>query len=413
MRACFERNARHALLWAVVAALIWHPAFATDLKPPKAVIPATYFGLHIHHLASPVPSPWPNMPVPAWRLWDADVRWIDLEPNKGQWRFEKLDDYVSLAQQHRTEILLTLGITPPWAVAVPRFYTNERPRSATPPRDLGDWRTYVATVVQRYKGRIRAYEIWNEPNLRDFWAGTVDDMLSLTEEASQIIHSVDPRALVVSPSATAAYGIPWLTEFLKKGGGQYVDVIGFHFYVDPQTRPPEDMIPVIERVLEIMSQNGVSGKPLWNTETGWMAPAKFESEDAAAGYLARAFILAWAAGLQRFYWYAWDNWGMAIVTYKESEHRVTPAGRAYGVMEQWLVGAEMISCSESLNHVWLCQLNRAGKKEWIVWSPQASYEFEVPGAWAANSVTPLLDSRRPLSRSKITVGPIPVLLTTN
>ena len=410
MRGNFGRVRRHALLWALSTVLVSNLIFATDLQPPKMVIPPAYFGLHIHHLATPVPSPWPNMPVPAWRLWDADVRWIDLEPNKGQWRFEKLDGYLSLAQQHGTELLLTLGATPAWAVAPPRAYSNERPGPAAPPRDLEDWRTYVRTVVQRYKGRIHAYEIWNEPNLRDFWAGNTDEMLALTKEASQIIHSIDPRALVVSPSATAAYGIPWLVEFLKKGGGQYVDVIGFHFYVDPQTRPPEDMIPVIQRVVQVMSDNGVGSKPLWNTEAGWLALAKIESEEIAAGYLARALTLAWAAGVQRFYWYAWDNWSLGIITYKESEHRVTPAGRAYKVLEQWLIGAEMTGCSETPDHVWVCQLNRAGKKQWIVWRAQGPYEFEFPTTWRVKSVTPLLHEGRPVSVPKIQIGPIPELL---
>ena len=410
MRAHCRRIGRHALVWALGAAVVLCPVRSADLQPPRMAIPAGYFGLHIHHLASPVPSPWPDMPVPAWRLWDADVRWLELEPSKGQWRFEKLDGYVALAQQHGAEILLTLGVTPAWAAAPPRAYTNERPGPAAPPRDLEDWRAYVRTVVQRYKGRIPAYEIWNEPNLRDFWAGSTDEMVALTREASQIIHSIDPRAVVVSPSATAAFGIPWLAEFLKKGGGQYVDVIGFHFYVDPQTRPPEDMVPVIQRVFQVMSENGVGSKPLWNTEAGWLAVAKIESEQIGAAYLARAMTLAWAAGVRRFYWYAWDNWGLGIVTYKESEHRVTPAGQAYKILEQWLIGAEMTGCSETPAHVWVCQLNRAGKKQWMVWHAQGPYEFDLPAAWRVKSVTPLLGDRRPVSEPKIQIGPAPALL---
>src|SRR5580658_6509043 len=105
----------------------------------------------------------------------------------------------------------------------PALASAHPPADNAEPANLDDWRTYVRTVVSRYKGRIEAYEIWNEPNLRDFWTGTLDQMLTLTKEASQIIHSVDPKALVVSPSATADYGIPWLSEFLNKGGGQYVD----------------------------------------------------------------------------------------------------------------------------------------------------------------------------------------------
>lgn len=331
------------------------------------------------------------------------VRWPDLEPNKGQWHFERLDLYVSLAQQHGTRLLLPLGMTPQWA--------SSNMQIAAAPKNLDDWRNYVTTVVSRYKGRIQAYEIWNEPNLEDFWTGTMDQMLTLTKEAAAIIHTVDPQAVVVAPAPTGDFGIPWFVEFLKKGGGQFVDVIGYHFYVNPTTKSPEGMVPVIQRVREIMAENGLGNKPLWNTETGWLDPAKFDSEEAAAGYLARAFILAWAAGVQRFYWYAWDNRSLAIVTYQEEEHRVTPAGNAFKLIQDWLVGAKMLSCDEKDNHTWICQLDRSGKKEWIVWNSQGSGKFDVPASWHVKSATRLLHDRYPLAGSTIDVGPVPTLLT--
>src|SRR5262249_16229502 len=197
-------------------------AFANNLQAPKATIPASYFGMHIHHLAYPRPTPWPTPPVPQWRLWDASVTWADLQPAKGQWRFEKLDGYVTLAEQHGTELLLTSGGSPTWASAKPQLKSSYSSRFTAEPANIEDWREYVRTVVSRYKGRIQAYEIWNEPNLADFWSGSIDQMLTLTREASQIIHNVDPKALVVSPSATAAYGIPSLAGFFENSRAQYL-----------------------------------------------------------------------------------------------------------------------------------------------------------------------------------------------
>ena len=397
------------ILLLVLSRALLDPSFAADLEAPNVVIPSSYFGLHIHHLAYPVPTPWPNMPVPEWRLWDANVTWADLEPSKGQWRFEKLDSYISLAQQHGTEVLLTLGGTPRWASARPTLASNYYPGFTAEPANIDDWRTYVKNVTLRYKGRIHAYEIWNEPNLPDFWSGTTDQMLTLTKEASLIIRSVDPQAIVVSPSAAADYGIPWLAEFLKKGGGQYVDIIGFHFYVNPHTLPPEDMLPVIQHVREVLAENGLANKPVWNTETGWLEPAKLGSDELAAGFLARAFILSWAAGIQRFYWYAWDNQFTSIVTYNESTRTVTPAGSAYKIMEEWLVGAKMQSCTSTSDRTWTCQLNRSGKKEWIVWNTQGNHKFDVPRGWSVAKATRLLQDSHPFSGSSVDIGPIPAL----
>jgi hypothetical protein len=402
------RNCLQVLM--LILALPFNCVFAADTTTSTATIPSSYFGLHIHHLDNPTPTTWPSVPVPEWRLWDAGVTWPNIEPNKGQWQFERLDRYVSLAKQHGTSILLPLGGSPSWASARPQLASLYSPGFTAEPANLDDWRTYVRAVVTRYRGRIPAYEIWNEPNLKDFWSGTTDQMLTLTKEASQIIHSVDPSALVVSPSVTANYGVPWFEEFLKKGAGQYVDVIGYHFYVDPQTLLPEDMLPVIQRVRQIISDNGLGNKPLWNTETGWFPPARIDSEELAAGFLARAYILSWNAGVQRFYWYAWDNGAAAIVTYKESEHRITPAGHAYQVVQQWLIGARMVSCTPSSDNIWTCQLNRAGKKNWIVWNPQGNRKFDVPKPWQVARITPLLQDRTTLNESSIEIGPVPVLL---
>jgi len=402
---------RSQLLFAVVTlVLLVNSDFAADLVTPTATIPEAYFGLHIHHLDRPTPTPWPAIPVPEWRLWDADVTWPDLEPARGQWQFERFDRYISLAQKHGTGILLTLGGSPHWASVRPGIPTESQAGFSAEP-NLEDWRDYVKTVSSRYKGRIQAYEIWNEPNLKQFYGGTTDQMVVLTKEASQIIHSVDAHAIVVSPSATANYGVPWFTEFLKKGGGEYVDVIGYHFYVNPQTLLPEDMVPVIEKVRQVISENGLGNKPLWNTETGWAPPAAIASDEVAAGYLARSYILSWAAGVQRFYWYAWDNRAMAIVTYKEDEHTITEAGRAYEVIERWLVGARMDSLTKNADQTWICQLTRSGKKEWIVWSPYANGKFDVPAAWHVSDVTPLLHDGYPLKAPSIEIGPAPMLLT--
>ncbi|HZV60245.1 MAG TPA: glycosyl hydrolase [Candidatus Eremiobacteraceae bacterium] len=343
-------------------------------------------------------------------MWDASVNWPDLEPNRGQWQFERLDRYVLLAQRHGTGILLPLGGSPTWASTRPQLASAYQPGFTAEPANLDDWRTYVRTVVSRYKGRIQAYEIWNEPNLRDFWTGTTDQMLTLTMEASQIIKSVDPHAIVVSPAATADYGIPWLAEFLKKGGGQYVDVIGYHFYLKPQSLP-EDIVPLVQSVRRVLSENNLDSKPIWNTESGWPPGAHIDSEEAAGGLLARIFILNWAAGVQRFYWYAWDNKSMAVRTYNEDDRTMTPAGYAYQSIQQWLVGAQMTGCTQSRENIWTCQLNRSGKKQWIVWNPQGDRKFDVPAAWHVASVTPLLHDRKSLTESKVDIGPIPVLLS--
>lgn len=384
--------------------------FAADqnkLVPPSQQIPSTLFGMHIHRAGSS--TPWPSVPVPERRLWDARVTWPDIEPSKGQWRFGTLDNCLVMAQEHDQDLLMTLGLTPRWASARPQEPSGYQPGFAAEPVDIQDWRTFVTAVATRYKGRIHNYEIWNEPNLKQFWSGSVDQLLALTREASQIIHNIDPQAIVVSPPATSGYGVKWLTEFLSKGGGQYVDVIGYHFYVADQ--PPEAIVPVIRQVQQTMADNGVGNKPIWDTEAGWFKPNPFPSPELGAGYVARSFILNWAAGVPRFYWYSWDNHKMTIQMTEDDDTTLTPAGRAYGIIQKWLIGARMDSCNQDADNTWTCQLSRDGVHQWIVWNPDVKKTISVPSSWHPKNVTPLLEETHAWAGSSLEIGPLPVLVT--
>lgn len=381
----------------------------TPLQP----IPLSYFGMHIQHTvisdeAAPL-TPWPSVTVTEWRLWDARVTWPEIEPQKGEWRFATLDKSVAIAREHNAKVVLTLGFTPHWASARPQEFVGYNPGWAAEPADLEDWRVFVRTVATRYKGRIHIYEIWNEPNLtKIYWTGSTEQMIALVREADQIIKSIDPSAILVSPSATSDDGLKWLSEFLSKGGGQYVDVIGYHFYVFPAD--PEAMVALIEKVKQVMLSNGAGSKPLWNTESGWPDPKPFPSEGLAAAYLARAFILNWALGVRRFYWYSWDDhsW-VSIQTTEKDNATLTPSGRAYGIMQDWLVGAKMTACDEDADHTWICELVRSGSSQWIVWNPVVTKMFEPPSTWHIEYVTSLLQKRSVFKESSLMVGPVPKL----
>jgi hypothetical protein len=380
----------------------------TSLVPPAAEIPTAFFGMHIHRAAST--TPWPSAPVAEWRLWDAYVAWPNLQPTKNQWRFEMLDRYVALAQQHGVGLLLPLGLSPAWASARPLEKSTYQPGFAAEPRDITDWRTYVHTVAQRYKGKIEAYEIWNEPNLKQFWTGNVDQMLELTRQASEIIHSIDPHALIVSPSATQDAGTQWLAEFLAKGGGNFVDVIGYHFYVSPQ--PPEATVPLVAAVRHVMEKTGVGNKPLWNTEIGWSSPKPFPSQELAAAYLLRAYVMNWAAGVQRVYWYAWDNHGWVTIETTEKDNiTLTPAGTAYGAASRWLAGARMRSCAAGSDQTWTCELERAGNLQRLIWSASGKKHFALPREWHIQSAECISGEKQSLNDGTLDVGDSPVLLS--
>ncbi len=380
------------------------------LTPPAVPVPANLFGMHIHYIGTTAPwptTPWPPVGIPAWRLWDARVTWPDLEPNKGEWHFAILDKCMAMAEQHHVDVLMTLGLTPRWASARPQEPSGYQPGFAAEPSNLEDWRTFVRTVATRYKGRIHAYEIWNEPNIRRFWTGDTDQLIALTREAHDIIKGIDPTAIIVSPAAAGIQtGVRWTAEFLQKGGGQYVDVVGYHFY---GPKAPEDMVPLVQQVRRAMADNGAGNLPVWNTEGGW--GDHFQSPEAAAAFVVRFYVLLWAAGVQRAYWYSWDHTGSGTIKLIDTESQtLTPAGRAYTTIQNWLVGARMDWCEADTSSTWRCQLRRKNKLEWIVWNPGQTQAFTIPQSWRVKTITPLFEASRPRNGFTVDIGQVPLLM---
>jgi hypothetical protein len=376
------------------------------LAPSSGTVPGSYFGMHIHRAGST--TPWPTVPFGSWRLWDAHAAWPNLEPQPGRWDFKNLDMYLNLAEEHHVQVLLPLGLSPKWASARPNESSVYGPGLAAEPARLTDWDDYVRTVASHCKGRVQAYEIWNEPNFNVFYTGNTDQLLELTRRAHDILKSVDPQALLVSPSVTnGVEGLKWLNEFLSKGGGRYVDVIGYHLY----SQTPESMAQLIGQVKQSMSSHGVALLQLWNTETGWAKPKPFPSPELGAAYLARAYLLNWASGVQRLYWYAWDNHGfVSIETTNADDTTLAPAGRAYGIIWSWLVGSQLRSCDMTADHTWTCTLHGKQSDKWVVWNQDHEVAMILPQSWHATTTTVLNGSPAPLTGATVKVTQTPQLI---
>jgi hypothetical protein len=375
---------------------------------PEQPIPAPYFGMHIHHAASG--TPWPPVEFGSWRLWDSGVAWPQLEPQLGKWDFTLLDRYVQLAAQHHVEIVLTLGLTPAWASARPQEPSAYSRGNAAEPRSLADWEDYVRVVATRYKGAIHSYEIWNEPNITGSFSGSPEEMVQLSRTAYEVMKTADAGITVLSPSATADSGVAWLKEFLARGGCKYSDVIGYHFYVTPD--PPEAMIPLIQKVKKVLHSRGCENKPLWNTESGWAKPKHFSSDAEAAGYLMRTYVVNWLMGVERCYWYAWDNhnWSTLDLTTHEG-NQMTEVGAAYGVIRQWMLGAVLQSCSSQPPGVWTCSFEQGAVKSWIVWAESGTAQYDVPKSWGVTQILNWTGDVHAPSGS-LTVNSTPRLLST-
>lgn len=389
-------------------------------RSPNDVVPAAYFGMHIHRADDG--TAWPGAGVGAWRLWDARVIWLNIEPKPEAWDFSKLDRLVAMGGLARAEVMYVFGMPPQWASARPDekgLYSKAGDRAE--PARLSDWERMIRTVVSRYRGRIKQYELWNEINEgTGFFSGTPDAMLALQRSAYRAVKETDPGAIFVGPSGVGEteQQIAWFERYLALGAAQHADVISYHFY-QPR-KAPEEILGLVRRIRSIMDRHGAGAKPLWNTESGYRMdygqtklvaadptwPAL--SRERAEGYVARALVLGWWAGLDRFYWYAWDNADMGLI---DSAKQITPAAVAFRTVARWMTGAKVRSCTRRAP-IWVCALERNSSRAWIVWTEnEQRTEFSLASLSGVVALESLAGSAQSIvGQASISVDGKPVLL---
>jgi hypothetical protein len=348
------------------------PFEISQLVPPRE-LKVDYFGTHLHRL---LPDPgqqaftdWPPVQVGALRLWDTLTRWGDIEPPRGRFEFRRLDIYVAAAKAHQAAVIYTLGSTPAWASARPQEPGPYGPGSAAEPADMADWDRYVTAVVQRYKGRIAYYELWNEPNFSDipgdlkelgqiFYSGRVAQMVEMARRARAIIDREDPGAVLLTPGCTG--DTKRLELYLSAGGGAYVGGVAFHYYVVND----RDFVLQHQRILAILARQRLSGLRIVNTETGF--ESKGANADTGSAMLARTMILGAYLGIERYLQYAWDNGrlGMSGTAGGPPNSR---HGDAYAAVQRWLLGATLGSCRRGSEQAVICDARRGGERLLILW----------------------------------------------
>ncbi len=381
--------------------------------PPPGPIPATLFGMAIIF-----PDNWPTVAFSSRK--GSGMSWHRLEPERGQFKWARLDQQVSSAQHHGATYLYTSNKVPRWAASDPRSCKPAFPGArevgcTSGVSDIKDWDDFVTALATRYKGRIQAYELWNEPD-QDF-TGPMAELVLLTQHMHDIIRRIDPGAVIVAPAPVKA---DWSERYWAAGGVRDVDAVSIHGYPKGFPAKPETIGPrKAEPMKAIMAKYGLADKPLWDTEASWGdASSGVTDPQEQAAFVARFYLLHWSSGFSRFYWYSWDDngdgpggvgWG---TLFNPNTHTALPAAGAYQEVYNWMVGATMTgSCTVSADSTWICPLTRAGGYQALaIWNTAASKAYVPPSQYT--HYRDLAGNTFPI-RGPVTIGSKPLLVTTS
>ncbi|HEU5064633.1 MAG TPA: cellulase family glycosylhydrolase [Gaiellaceae bacterium] len=245
-----------------------------------------------------------------------DIGWSSLEPRRRRisaWHLRLADRCVNLARANGMEVLVTLMWTPGWA--------NGGRGATVPPRRVSDFARFARWAARHFRGRVAAWEIWNEPNLASFWKGSVRRYVRLLRAAYPAIKAGDRTAKVVF-GGIVHNDDRYLRAAYRAGARGAFDVMATHPYqgvadAAPETADDGDdwwLLTHVPAVRDVMARNGDGAKPIWFTELGWSVHEnrpdlppwqRGVSPAEQAAYLTRAFALVGSRYpyVERAFWY--------------------------------------------------------------------------------------------------------------
>ena len=258
-----------------------------------------------------------------------DLGWKSLQPTSASsysmGDVAEWDRQVTEVRSRGLKVLAIFHSAPRWASGTSS--KNGRPKDPKAYANAAAW------LAKRYNGstvsptlRIDAIQLWNEPNLNDFWAPEpsstrVSSFANLVKVAGPAVKRANPNMKVVAGGLTTV-DTAWYSEFVKTSGviGTY-DAIGVHPYQSPGDATPETYDASWGKyymrhlsVLDSLMTSKNDKAKIWATEFGWSTHANTSStpgwargvsEAKQADYLLRSMKVMAATGrVQAAFWYA-------------------------------------------------------------------------------------------------------------
>jgi len=193
--------------------------------------------------------------------------WRDIETTSGNFGWEQTDAQVAAWNRAGLEINAILHNPPDFMID-----HGLVPKNLNAPYTSGDssFARYCNRFAERYRGRIASYEVWNEPDLTQYWGGSAEEYVALLKGCYRGIKAADPAVTVVMAgmayTTNRAFTAAAIRLLAQDPDGpanhNFFDVMAIHMYSDP-----DNVYKHTVAVRNTLINNGLGGKPIWITET--------------------------------------------------------------------------------------------------------------------------------------------------
>lgn len=219
-------------------------------------------------------------------LRDWSITWNRTQPEADKFQFDYPDWVEAVTRKYDVELLSEIGQMDfmdrkeGWGETLPAWLQQRsKVRAEFPLKTkytkgciylppVTDWERWITAISDRYKGKIRFYEIFNEPNLM-FRLADAGEYLQYVAAASCIVRAASAENRVIGFCVTGDLGgkpTEFLEECARQDGLKLADIVSFHPY---NARTLASALPAdiqIRQLREIVRKAGGTDRPLWNTE---------------------------------------------------------------------------------------------------------------------------------------------------
>jgi len=237
------------------------------------------------------------------RLTRIPIYWRQREPEPDKWDFTESDAFLDAADKYGVKVVAALGFD---NNAVELSPIGKQRGAYLAPDDIPLFLEYVRRTVKRYKNRVYAWEIWNEPDLPHFWTGTMNEFCVLARETAETIREVHPEARIIGTAMSSLLGLyssPGIEGLHGTGALARVDHPAMHTYVSDSRAFYHEF----RRVQNAAKKHGHPGS-IWITELGapdggvypWSVATGLRAE-----YAMKAYAIATSMGVEKLFWHCY------------------------------------------------------------------------------------------------------------
>lgn len=312
-----------------------------------------------------------------------DLLWHVIEREKGVYDFTPFDRTVNLLRQE--------GITPYFILD----YSNplyEEDKSVVTTEGRFAFVKYAIEAVERYNGLQAFWEIWNEPNLEEFWSPqpSIEMYSYLLKSVAPVIKQKDPGGLVAAPAMSQINSTQrrWLEELLQRNVLKYIDVLSVHPYPGGN---PELIVNDYHQLEALVQKYALKPMPIISGEWGYTTDRITELTQAQ--YLARMFLINSMLEVPISIWFNWkdqifDGYGLYRV-----DDTPKPSYKALSVLAKVLNGfkfTDKIGGTQSDDFALLFSHTTTGKKALALWTTGEPGTINIPFASGSGQLVSML-----------------------